>query len=189
MLAHLDMPEVFSLSEQQRPTSIQLAAELGLELPEPPVVYADPSTARSPAAIFGMRPTSARTKKRRRRQPARARPPSLGRPVLPSSAPPLGQWLISAQVVPHKLRRAPPRGPLPKDTLGNMLMTVVFIALLLLALVVPSCISAAGIGRSFKANPNPVRHESCAAHRTPRRWYCAFSLSAHNFRHGWQTPG
>jgi hypothetical protein len=150
MLTHLDVPELFSLSEQQRPTSIQLAAELGLELPEPPVVYADPATARSPAAIFGMRSTSAHSQKRRGRQPARARPPSPGRPVSPSSAPPLGQWLISAQVVPRRLRRTPPRGPLPRDTLGNVVMTVAFIALLLLALFVPSCMSAAGIGRSFK---------------------------------------
>jgi hypothetical protein len=25
--------------------------------------------------------------------------------------------------------------------------------------------------------------------RTPRKWYCAAFVSAHNFRHGWQTPG
>ena len=38
------------------------------------------------------------------------------------------------------------------------------------------------------------RKQSCSAQdlrirRTPRRWYCAFAVSAHNLRHGWQTPG
>ena len=41
VLAHLNVPEVFSLSEQQRPTSTQLAAALGLELPEGPVICTD----------------------------------------------------------------------------------------------------------------------------------------------------
>ena len=105
LLAHLDMPEVFSLSEQQRPTLIQLAAEFGLELPEPPVVYADPSMPCSPAAIFGMRSVSAHKQKKRGRQPALCRPQNPGRQGSPLSAPLLGQWLISAQVVPRRLRR------------------------------------------------------------------------------------
>jgi hypothetical protein len=36
---------------------------------------------------------------------------------------------------------------------------------------------------------NPVRHGICAFDRIPRMWCCAAFVSAHNFRHGWQTPG
>ena len=44
--------------------------------------------------------------------------------------------------------------------------------------------------RAFQRDPT----QSCSAQdlrirRTPRRWYCAFAVSAHNLRHGWQTPG
>jgi hypothetical protein len=32
-------------------------------------------------------------------------------------------------------------------------------------------------------------HGNVDGTHTPRRWCCAFSISAHNCRHGWQTPG
>jgi carbon storage regulator len=41
-------------------------------------------------------------------------------------------------------------------------------------------------GGGDQGRTNPVRHEICAFVRTPRRWYCAIVLSAHNHRHGRQ---
>jgi hypothetical protein len=157
-LAYLDTPGIFSLSEQQRPTSQQLAAEMGLELPERPAICTDPPIVCPPSAILGLRSASARVKGRRKRQSARPQAPVQSRPPSYSAAPRLGQWLISAQVVPKKLRRTPPSGPLPKDSPATVLMMAAFIFLIGLALFIPSCLSTMGVGRPFK-NGEPRRSE------------------------------
>ncbi len=160
-LAHLNAAEVFSLAEERRPTSQQLASAMGLELPEPPEISAGPPLASGPSAILGIRAVSARVEGRRQRKPAqppRPRPHVQNRPAARAAPPTLNQWLISAQVVPHKHRRMSPRGPVPRDTLGTKLLMAAFIALLLLPLLIPSCLSTMRLGRSFE-NGEPRRAE------------------------------
>ena len=49
------------------------------------------------------------------------------------------------------------------------------------------------VGHSLQAEKgvrtNPVRHKICAALPTPRKWYCAYFLGAHNLPHGRQAAG
>ncbi|MFZ1934308.1 MAG: hypothetical protein WCB27_14355 [Thermoguttaceae bacterium] len=157
-LAYLDTPKVFSLAEQQRPTSQQLAAEMGLELPQRPTICGDSPIASPASAILGIRSASARVKGRRKRQPARPQSPFQSPPPSHSAAPRLGQWLISAQVVPKKLRRTPPSGPLPADSPATALLMMIFMILIILALFIPSCLNNTGIGRPSR-NGEPRRWE------------------------------
>ena len=122
-LAHLDLPEVFSLSEAQRPSSMRLAAGLGLELPEAPVICTDLPVPRSPSDIPGIRSVSAQVQQRRRRR-TRALPRPQGRQAAPSKTQPLSHWLASAQVVPRKLRRVRQRAAAPKDDPGSVIIVI-----------------------------------------------------------------
>ncbi len=147
-LAHLDLPEVFSLSEAQRPSSMRLAAGLGLELPEAPVICTDLPVPRSPSDIPGIRSVSAQVQQRRRRRTrAPARP--QGRQAAPSKTQPLSHWLASAQVVPRKLRRVRQRAAAPKDDPGSVIIVIAVIAIIWLVLfLVPlsSCHLVPGAG-------------------------------------------
>jgi hypothetical protein len=158
-LAHLDLPDVFSLAEQQRPTSVQLAAGLGLELPEIPAVSSDGPSAGSPMAILGIRRGRPGGDQQRKRRPAAGPSQQQSRRASPSSSSPLNQWLVSAQVVPRKLRRIPPRGPVPKDSLATVLAIVAFMLLMLTLLFVPSCYSTLGIGRSNRRAVDQLAQE------------------------------
>jgi hypothetical protein len=170
MPGHLDGPDVFSLAEQQRPTSMQLAAELELELPDIPAISGDPPMICSPSAILGIRSVSARGQRRQKRKSTKPRPVGQTRPTSPSTAPPVGQWMISAQVVPHRLRRSSSRGPMPKDNMGTALLTAAFILLLVMIPFIPSCLGAAGLGRSLKRE-EPHRYEVVKSARGDRHSY------------------
>ncbi|MCX5647472.1 MAG: serine/threonine-protein kinase [Phycisphaerae bacterium] len=102
-LAHLELPEVFSLSEEQRPTSTHLAAGLGLELPASPVICTDVQT--SIPVIPSIRSVSAYVQQRPSRRPAPVRVRKQSRQAPPAQSQPLRQWLVSAQVMTRTLRR------------------------------------------------------------------------------------
>jgi hypothetical protein len=146
MLADLETPQVFLLPEQQRPTSAELAARLGLELPESPAICSDVEMSRAPSAIRGIRSVSARVQQRSRRRtaPVQAQKPSRQAPTTQSRS--LNPWLIAAQVVPRSLRRPRP-GP-PKDSPATVLATIVFLLLISLLIFIPSCPQAQGASRS-----------------------------------------
>jgi diketogulonate reductase-like aldo/keto reductase len=163
-LAHLETPQVFSLAEQQRPTSTQLAAALGLELPESPVICTDePVSSHSAPATPSVRSFSARAKRRPGRRPARAQVQNQSRRAAPATAQPLSRWLVSAQIVPRRHRRAPPRGPLPKDDAKSVVLTIALFMLLCLVLLLPlySCRDTPGIGRSNRSNANDRVEREC----------------------------
>jgi hypothetical protein len=148
-LAHLGVPAVFSLSEPERPSSMQLAAGLGLELPEAPLVCGELPVPRSPSAIPGIRSVSAHVQPQRRRRPGRAPARTQGRQAAPSRTQPLSQWLVSAQVVPRKLRRVRQRATAPKDDLGSVIVVIAVVAIIWLVLfLVPlsSCHVLPGAG-------------------------------------------
>jgi hypothetical protein len=145
-LEHLQIPQVFSLPEQQRPTSTELAARLGLELPESPVICGDAEMGRAPSAVRGIRSVSAHVQQRSRRRKASARPPKPSRQAPTTTSRSLNPWLVGAQVVPRSLRRPRP-GP-PKDSPATILATVVFLLLIGLLLFIPSCPQAHGFSRS-----------------------------------------
>jgi serine/threonine protein kinase len=135
MLAHLQVPEVFSLSEQQRPTSMHLAAGLGLELPESPMICTDVQVSHSPSALPGILAVSAHVQQRPSRRPVPARVRKQSRQAAPTQSQPLSRWLVSAQVVTRTLRRTR-KPPLPKDDLASV-PGVLLLFLVLLFLVLP----------------------------------------------------
>lgn len=146
-LAYLTWAEVFSLAERERPTSQELAAALGLELPAAPEI--DATISRSPPAHLGVRAFSARARKRSRRRPSTrpvAGPPPP--PTSPAHPPSLAQWLVPAQIVPRTYRR--PRSTTPKDSPATILATVIFAIILCLLLFIPSCPDARGMGRGMR---------------------------------------
>ena len=134
-LAHLGIPEVFSLSEQQRPTSMDLAAGLGLELPESPVICTDVQISHSPSALPGIRSVSAHVQQWPRRRPAPVRARKQSRQAAPAQSQSLNQWLVSAQVVTRTLRRTrkPGHSSLPKRDL-KLLVSVMAATYLLILL-------------------------------------------------------
>jgi len=99
-------------------------------------------------AILGVRRGRPGGDQQRKRRPAAGPTQQQSRRASPSSASPLNQWLVSAQVVPRKLRRIPPRGPVPKDSLATELIMAAVMVLMFMLLFVPSCLHTAGIGRS-----------------------------------------
>jgi serine/threonine protein kinase len=157
MLEHLKIPEVFSLSEQDRPTSTQLAAGLGLKLPEMPEICTDVQISDSPSALPGVRSVSAHVQQRPRRRPAPARARKPSRQAAPARPQSLNRWLVSsAQVVTRTLRRTqkkPRLSTLPKDNLGTVVLAIVFIVLIWLMLFIPSCLKAPTISRSYNHSP------------------------------------
>ena len=158
VLAHLEIPGVFSLSEQQRPTSTQLAAGLGLALPESPVICTDAPIAHSPSAIPGMRSVSAYVQRRPRRWPTPAPVRKQSRRAAPAQSPSLSPWLVSAQVVPTQLRRARPT--VPKDNLATVLVTITFFVLIgLILFIIPSCPQATAFGRCNSTEGNGKEEE------------------------------
>jgi serine/threonine protein kinase len=136
-LAHLALPEVFSLSEQHRPTSTHLAAGLGLELPESPVICTDAQMSRSPPPIPSIRSVLAHVQQRPGRRPALGRVRKQSRRAAPAQPQPLSQWFVHAQVVTrvHRRMREP---PLPKDDPASVLFVVMlFVLISLMLFVVP----------------------------------------------------
>jgi hypothetical protein len=128
---------------------MQLAAGLGLELPEAPLVCGELPVPRSPSAIPGIRSVSAHVQPQRRRRPGRAPARTQGRQAAPSRTQPLSQWLVSAQVVPRKLRRVRQRATAPKDDLGSVIVVIAVVAIIWLVLfLVPlsSCHVLPGAG-------------------------------------------
>ena len=90
-------PGLFA-ARAQRPTSMQLAAALGLTLPESPVICAELPAPRTPSAIPGIRSISAHVQQRGGRPAARAAPSRAApqsRQAAPSRTQPLSQWLVS----------------------------------------------------------------------------------------------
>ena len=161
-LAHLELPEVFSLSEEQRPTSTHLAAGLGLELPESPVICTDVQMLHSTPVIPSIRSVSAYVQQRSSRRPAPARIRKQSRQAPPAQSQPLRRWLVSAQVLTRtstrvltrtlQRTRKPAPSPLLKDDPASVLLVVVFLVLIwlmLFCLPLSSCHeSAAGASLS-----------------------------------------
>ena len=129
-LAHLELPEVFSLSESQRPTSMHLAAGLGLELPESPVICTDEQMSRFPPEIPKIRSVLADVQQRRGRRPGPGPARQQSRRAAPTQSQPVSHWLAPAQVVTrtHRRMRKP---PLTKDDPASVL------CVLLIFLVLP----------------------------------------------------
>jgi serine/threonine protein kinase len=128
IVTHLEISGVFSLLEHQRPTSMQLAAALGLELPESPAIC-DVQISHSLSALPRMRPVPAHVTQQIRRRPAR-KPSRQAAPAQPQL---LNRWVVSAQVVPPRKHRRTPKPastPLSKDDLGTVLIEAVLFALL-----------------------------------------------------------
>jgi hypothetical protein len=155
-LAHLDVPAVFSLSEAGRPTSMQVAEGLGIELPESPMLCTDEQLS---AAIPGFRSVSAHVRKQRRRRPAPSRVGKQSRQAAPSRVPSLNQWMSSAQVVPRTYRRMrrPTRPSVPRDDLGTIIATVLFMALIWSAIFfipMSSCEGPRGSSRQRRIEVN-----------------------------------
>jgi hypothetical protein len=153
-LAHLKVPEVFSLSEQQRPTSTQLAAGLGLELPEGPVICTDAQIAHLPSALPRIRSVSAYVQQRPRRPPTAARARQQSRQAAPSQTQSLSPWLVPAQVVTRKLRR--PQNSVfsrsQRDDLKLLVLAMIAIyAIISLVFFSTSCHKTPAIGQPAKS--------------------------------------
>lgn len=164
-LAHLAPPEVFSLSEQQRPTSMQLAADLGLELPESPVISPDSPILHSAPFMPGVRTAFVHVQQRRlSRRPARGQVRKQSRRASPTQPQSLNNWLMQAQVVPRTLRRTH-KPPLPKDDPASVLVVVVSFVLLVLALfILPLC------GCPAQAHGGPRGITPCPAGARSTTW-------------------
>jgi serine/threonine protein kinase len=135
-LNHLEIPGVFSLSECGRPTSAHLAASLGLELPESPVIWADAPISSSPSALRGLRAVPAQVQRRRSPRRAAPRVREQSRQAAPAQRQPLSRWQVPAQVVTRSFRRT--RKPaLPKDDPAAVLLVILFFALFWLLLLSP----------------------------------------------------
>ena len=133
-LAHLELPEVFSLPEPQRPTSAHLAAGLGLELPEKPVICTDVQLRHSLPVMPAARLISAQVRQRTRRRTTPGKFGSQSRQAAPSQFQPLNRWLVNAQVVTRSLRRTRKPAPSPKH---NRVTVLLLVCILVLAWLVP----------------------------------------------------
>jgi hypothetical protein len=144
-LSHLELPLVFSLAESQRPTSMQLAVRLRIELPERPVISDAVEVSPSAMAVPSIRAVPASVHPRSRRRPATARVRRQSSQAEPTQAQSVNTWLVPAQVVPRTLRRT--RRGVPKDSLATVLATIMLVVLVWLMLFIPSCPQASAYGR------------------------------------------
>ena len=123
-------PRSFPLSESQRPTSMHLAAGLGLELPESPVICTDEQMSRFPPEIPKICSVLADVQEGRGRRPGPGPARQQSRRAVPTKSKPVSHWLAPAQVVTrtHRRMRKP---PLTKDDPASVL------CVLLIFLVLP----------------------------------------------------
>jgi hypothetical protein len=132
IMEHLKVPEVFSLPEDRRPTSMQLAAALELELPESPAIC-DVQISQSLTMLSQMHSVPAHVTQRIRRRPVQ-RPI---RQALPAKQQPLSRWVVSARIMPprkHRRFRKSASAPEPKNDPREL---VILIAIMVLLWLVP----------------------------------------------------
>jgi len=146
MLAHLQVPDVFSLSEQQRPASTHLAAGLGLQLPPSPVICTDVQISHSPSALPGIRAVSAYVQQRPRRRSAPAPVRKQSRQAVPTQSQSLSQWIVSAQVVARTLRRTRKPGHSPSSQHDLKFVALAMAAMYVLILLARIVAKIWGVG-------------------------------------------
>jgi len=120
-LAHLEPSTVFSLAEQQRPTSTRLAAGLGLSLPQRPLLRPAAQLGYSTSTMLGHHSVAAQVQRLNpRRKPTKVRAPRRW----PTPNP--------AQIVARLLQRGGRRPPSQEDKVFfALLVALSFIPLLL----------------------------------------------------------